>query len=104
MRHVLYLSLPLTLWLVSFSGLYGVHGLACSAAWGSQSGPVGLTLGQVVLFAAGGTAILVQMAGLALLARTAPGFARRISLALAAVALVATVWTALPIFLLPICQ
>lgn len=108
MKDVLRLSLPLTLWLIWFSGLYGLHGLVCAGTWGALPGPGGLSLGRAALLAAATGALGTQGLALALLGHArlgaAPGFPRRASLSLAAVALLATAWTSLPVALLPTCQ
>ena len=103
MRDVLRLSLPLTLWLISFSALYALHGLVCAGAWGATPGPGNLAWGRIALVALGLAAVLLQTAAIVLLARSTAGFIRTTSLALAVVALVATAWTAAPAALLPLC-
>jgi hypothetical protein len=107
MRDVLRLSLPLTLWLITFSALYGLHGLICAGNWGADPGLGSLPLGRTALLAAAAVALLTQGAMIFLLfgsrVGAASGFLRQTSLALAVVALVATVWTVVPIALLPTC-
>lgn len=97
MSTVLRISLPLTLWLASFSAVYGLHGLICSSRW------VPLFenwTGRAVLIAAAVLAIAVQAA--LLFALRSPRWAtsdrtmQRVSLTLAAAALVASIWTLLP--------
>jgi hypothetical protein len=101
MKDVLRLSLPITLWLISFSGLYGLHALICAGALPDPA------LGRLALVAAASLAILLQILALLTLRSHRFGsdtaFARRVGLALASVALVATAWTALPVAVLPIC-
>lgn len=100
MKDVLRLSLPLTLWLISFSALYGLHAVICALEWGED--------GRVLLLAAGSLVVLTQGIALLLLLGNRfgakPGFARTASLSLATVALVAAVWTSAPVLLLPMCQ
>lgn len=107
MSQVLRLSLPLSVWIVAFSGLYALHGLVCALGWGAVPGPFGLTLGRAVLIAAWGLAILAQAALLAIEASPRlglpPGFARRVTVTLAVVALVAAVWTLFPVAALSLC-
>ncbi|MEQ8292824.1 MAG: hypothetical protein RIA08_11520 [Roseovarius sp.] len=97
MNSVLRLSLPLTLWLASFSAVYGLHGLLCSDRWNA---PVDEGTLRGLLILATVAAILVQI--LLMLALRSPRWPetdptlRRISLVLAAVALASTVWTLLP--------
>jgi hypothetical protein len=108
MKDVLRLSLPLTLWLISFSALYGLQGLVCAAEWYVLPGPGGMAWGRVVVLAAVAAAVLLQ-AGVLLLvgARQASAemdFMRGATLGLAVVALLATVWTSVPIVVLPLCE
>jgi hypothetical protein len=107
MTDVTRLSLPLTLWIISFSAIYGLHGLACAGGWALEEGPAGLSWGRAVLLAAGLAAVAVQALGVLALARppwgAPPGFLRRTSLSLAVVSLLATAWTALPVAVLPLC-
>jgi hypothetical protein len=107
MRDVLRLSLPLTLWLITFSAVYGLHGLICAGNWGALPGLGSLTLGRTVFLAAAAAAILTQGAMIFLLFGSrfggASAFLRQTGLALAVIALVATVWTVIPITLLPTC-
>jgi hypothetical protein len=106
MKDVLRLSLPLTLWLIGFSALYGLQGLVCSGDWGA--GPEDLASGRIVLLAAVVAAVLVQGGMLFLLGATragaAPGLMRSVSLALAAIALIATLWASVPVAVLPLCE
>jgi hypothetical protein len=107
MTDILRLSLPLTVWLISFSAVYGLHGGLCAAGWDTWPGPGGLTWGRSALLAAAALAVLTQTLLLWLLATprfgAAPGFLRQTSLSLAAVALIATLWTHAPMAALPLC-
>ncbi len=107
MTEVLRLALPLTLWLISFSALYGLHGVVCAADWPLAPGPSGIAWGRLALLAGAAAAILVQLAALVALGWTrlgpAPGFMRRTTLTLAAAALIAAIWTSLPAAVLPVC-
>lgn len=97
MSAVLRISLPLTLWLASFSAVYGLHGLICSSRWAPL---VEDWMGRVVLIGAAIVAIAVQ--GALFLALRSPKWAtpdrtiQRTSLTLAIAALVASVWTLFP--------
>ena len=108
MKDVLRLSLPLTFWLIGFSAIYGLQGVVCSGGWGTAPGPGGMAWGRVVLLAAVVAAVLVQAGTLVLLGATraaaAPGLLRNVSVALAAIVLIATVWTSMPVALLPLCE
>jgi hypothetical protein len=107
MTQVLRLSLPLTVWIVAFSGVYGLHGLVCALGWGAVPGPFGLTLGRAVLIAAWALAILAQAALLAIEASPRHGlprgFPRTVTITLAIVALVAAIWTLFPVAALSLC-
>ncbi|WP_249218996.1 hypothetical protein [Loktanella sp. SALINAS62] len=97
MNAVLRLSLPLTVWLASFSAVYGLHGLLCSDR-GSML--LGNGMGRALLILATVAAIVVQAVLLAALRsrrwRDPDPTLQRISLGLAIVAFVSTVWTLLP--------
>ena len=108
MRDVLRLSLPLTMWIISFSALYGAQAGLCTMDWSDQPAPFGLSAGRIALLVIAGAAVLAQVAALALLATerfgSSSAFVRKVSIALATVALIATVWTALPVTFLPLCD
>ncbi|MDD9739730.1 hypothetical protein PVW47_08070 [Marinovum sp. SP66] len=98
MSSLLRIALPLTLWLASFSAIYGLHGLLCSSRWALA----GVDLpGRGLLIAAAALAILLQVALiLALRASVWPesnAVIRHISLGLGVVALVSTLWTLIPV-------
>jgi hypothetical protein len=99
MTSVLRLSLPLTLWLVGFSGLYALQGFACSRHWPDGSDP------RLVLIGAASVFVILQGLALAVvLARPARAiFVQATATALAAAALAAAVWTSLPVLALSIC-
>lgn len=105
MIDILRISVPLTVWLASFSAVYGIEGLVCSRRW-AESG-LDLQTGRVALIAAWMLAIALQIAFL--LALRAPrlaspsGFVQGVSLALAVTALVATVWTLFPVVATSLC-
>lgn len=97
MRSLLRLALPLTLWLASFSAIYGLGGLLCSSRWS----PVADDTTRLTLLALAAMAAVVLQAGLVLALRSPrwqdPDTAlRRASLVLAVAALVSTIWTLLP--------
>ncbi|GAD57275.1 hypothetical protein [Limimaricola cinnabarinus] len=105
MITVLRLSLPLAIWLASFSGVYGLHGLMCSSRWAGP--PIGLSERGLLI----GAAILaIAVQSLCLVVLRAPKWRdpdpamRRIGLALAAIALVAAIWTLLPPTVLASCM
>ncbi|GGF76075.1 hypothetical protein GCM10011402_31050 [Paracoccus acridae] len=105
MKDILRLSLPLSVWIAAFSGVYGLEGVVCSDR-GAGAG-LGLGQGRAVLVVAWVVAIAVQV-GLIFGLRT-PRFAsaqpwvQRVSMILACVALVATVWSLLPVVTTSLC-
>lgn len=99
MNDILRLSLPLTVWLAAFSGVYGLHGLVCSPRW-AQAG-LGPDAGRMALVLAALLALVVQAALLLALRQprfASPSrFAQWVTGALGIVAIVATVWTLIPV-------
>lgn len=105
MKDILRLSVPLTVWIAAFSGVYGLQALICSGGWDWLAPDAGAR--RLVLTAAWLGAVALQ--ALMLLAlRSRPfaspsSFVRRVSLILAATALVATLWTLFPAAASPAC-
>jgi hypothetical protein len=105
MSDILRLSVPLTAWLAAFSAVYGLQGLICSPRW-AEAG-LGLEAGRWALLLAAALSLAAQLA--LLLSLRHPRFAARsdfvrgLSLGLAVVALVATVWTLMPILTTTAC-
>ena len=99
MTEILRLSLPITLWLIGFSAVYGLQGLSCS-----RHGSDDLNV-RAVLLAAVVAAIVVQVVALATVLRapSRSGFVQATATALAVTALVAAVWTLLPALTTSVC-
>jgi hypothetical protein len=99
MTNVLRLALPFTVWIIGFCAVYALQGLSCSRHW-----PMAMD-GRTALIAAGALFILVQAAILgAILSRpTASDFVQRTATILATAAVVAAVWTSLPVLTLTLC-
>jgi len=99
MTDILRISGPLTAWLAAFSAIYGLQGLVCSPRW-AEAG-LDLAAGRTALVLAAALGVAVQVVLLLALRRSGPparlDFARRLSHALAVVALVASVWTSIPV-------
>jgi hypothetical protein len=97
---VLRISIPLTVWLASFSAIYGLHGLACSANWTSAAF-LGLPLARAALVAAWIAAIALQLGLVFAMKSHQFGsrslFVRWISVTLSLAALVASLWTLFPV-------
>lgn len=99
MIEMLRLSVPLTIWITGFSALYGLQGLTCSRHW-----PDDLDA-RTVLLVAGGVAVAIQGIGLAAI-RLAPSpsrFVQRAATVLAVAALIAAIWTMLPVLAVSAC-
>jgi hypothetical protein len=107
MTDVIRLSLPLTAWLVSFSAVYGLHGIVCSSQWSATPSFAGLSQGRLVMLAAFVFAIVIQAAIFAFLWSErfggASGLMRWTSLTLAVAGLIAVPWTLFPVAALSLC-
>lgn len=105
MTDILRISLPLTVWIAAFSAVYGLEGIVCSGRWAAAG--LGPDQGRAALIAAWAVAIAMQV-GLILWLRM-PRFAsdlpwvQRVGTILAWVALVATVWSLMPVATASIC-
>jgi hypothetical protein len=102
MIDILRIAAPLTLWLASFSAIYGLEGAVCSDT------RVAAALGdRAILLAAALAGAVLQVC--VLLALRSPGwashsaFVRRLSVTLAATALVAALWTFMPVAATSLC-
>lgn len=99
MTDLLRISVPLTVWLAAFSAVYGLQGLVCSPRW-AEAG-LDLATGRGALLIAWASAVALQVAILLTLRlprlASPSRFVQWTSLALAVVALVATLWTLLPV-------
>ncbi len=98
MMGALAVSLPLLLWMIGFSGIYGLHGATCATG----GTPLSVGLPAVVAVTA---ALQIGLLAWILLGapRRLPTFQRRLSRTLAFVASAATLWTGVPVFVLPLC-
>lgn len=102
MRDVLRISIPFTLWLVSFSALYGLHGLVCSERWPASLGP-----GAGTAALAGAAILAIGLQAACIFALRAPQalspLPGRLVQILAVAALFAMVWTAVPVIMTSAC-
>lgn len=105
MTDLFRLFAPITLWLASFSAVYGLNGLVCSWRWAD----FGLTepQGRIALIAAWLIAIAVQTAVVFVLraprfVSTSPLVAQS-SFWLSVVAVVSMVWTLFPVVVTSTC-
>jgi hypothetical protein len=92
------------MWLVSFSAVYGLHGIICSGALPWLSEP---DWARRALLTAWAAAVLLQIGALLAVLRPGlggqPSLVERIGVGLGVVALVAVVWTLFPVAVVPSC-
>jgi hypothetical protein len=99
MIEILRLSLPITVWLTGFSAVYALQGLACSRHW-----PVDLDARSMLLGAWFIGCVLQALSLMAILYAPSPSpFMQKSAIALAVTALVAAVWTMMPVIVASIC-
>lgn len=102
MTDILRIAVPLTLWLAGFSAVYGLEGLVCSERWPASGPPA-----RAVLLAAAAVAVALQIGVFFALRSSRYGsaspFARRLGVTLAATALVAAVWSFIPVATTSLC-
>lgn len=99
MIEILRLSVPITVWLAGFSAIYALQGLSCSRHWPSDLDS------RPILLAAWIVAIGFQLLALlaVLYAPSASRFVQRAATTLAVIALVAAVWTMIPVLAASLC-
>ncbi|MGK9054260.1 hypothetical protein [Neorhizobium petrolearium] len=95
MNDILRISLPLTVWLASFSAVYGLQGLSCSQRWMMVLPPRGTLLVAWAMVVAM-QVILLLLLRIRRFASPSP-FVQRLSVSLAVVALLASIWTLFPV-------
>jgi hypothetical protein len=96
MRQILFMSSGVVIWALHFGAIYGLTGLACARGW-QEVVPPGVALATVV---AAILALAVLVAGW----RRRAQFESWMTAGIAALALVAIVWEALPVLIVPICR
>lgn len=99
MIEILRLSLPVSVWITGFSAVYALQGLSCSRHWPAD------VEARPVLLAAWAVAIAVQAVVLmaVLYAPSRSRFVQTAGVTLAAAALVAAVWTMMPVLAASVC-
>ena len=99
MIEILRLSLPISFWAIGFSAVYALQGLSCSRHWPTDFDA------RPILLAAWAVAIAVQALSLmaVVYAPSSSRFVQATSLAIAIAALVAAVWTMLPVLTASTC-
>lgn len=96
MRQILFMSSGVVIWALHFGTIYGLTGLACARGWQSLV-PPGIALATAL---AAILACAVLVAGW----RGRAQFESWMTAGIAALALVAIVWEALPVLVVPICR
>ena len=96
MRQLLFMSSGVVIWALHFGAIYGLTGLACARGW-QEMVPPGIGLATVV---AAILAVAVVVAGW----RRRAQFESWMTAGIAALALVAILWEALPVLIVPICR
>ena len=99
MIEILRLSLPISLWVTGFSAVYALQGLSCSRHWPSDIDA------QPILLVAWAVAIAIQALSLmAVVYVPSPSrFVQATAIAIAIAALVAAVWTMVPVLTASVC-
>ena len=99
MIEILRLSLPMTIWVTGFSAVYALQGFTCSRHWPDD------LWARPVLLAAWAACVGLQVLGLVAV-RRAPStsrFVQTAATALAGTALLAAVWTLMPVLAVSEC-
>jgi hypothetical protein len=99
MIEILRLSLPISLWITGFSAVYALQGLSCSRHW-----PTDIDA-RPVLLAAWAVAVAVQALSLMAVVYTPSPlrFVQTTAIAISISALVAAVWTMMPVLTVSVC-
>lgn len=103
MNDILRISLPLTVWIAAFSAVYGLEGIVCSDGWIAAG--FGPGHGRAALIAAWTAAIALQVVLIIRLRKPSPSlpWVQRVGTILAVAALVATVWSLMPVVTASLC-
>ena len=96
MRQLFFMSSGAVIWALHFGAIYGLTGLACARGW-QAAVPPGIALATVV---AAILALAVLVAGW----RRRAQFESWMTAGIAALALLAILWEALPVLIVPICR
>jgi hypothetical protein len=94
-RQILFMSAGVALWALHFAAIYGLSALACAR------GRPELVLPSVVIATTLAAAATIAVLGVGLRGRAR--FESWLASGIAALALVAIVWEALPVLIVPIC-
>lgn len=99
MIEILRLSVPITVWLTGFSAVYALQGISCSRHWPSDLDARPILLAAWIV--AVGLQLLTLMA--VLYAPSPSRFVQTTAKTLAVIALVAAVWTMMPVLVASVC-
>jgi hypothetical protein len=100
MTEILRLSLPISIWIVGFCAVYALQGLSCSRHW-----PPDLDA-RLILLLAWAVAVVFQAMSLwlVLYAPSTSRFVQTAATGIAGTALLAAVWTMMPVTVATVCQ
>ena len=103
MRDSLRLSVPITVWLMSFSAVYGLHGLVCSERLPYADAATRHLLILTAILAVSTQAVFLWGLNSKRWGSPHP-FIRTTSIILGVVALISTIWTLFPVAFMSICM
>jgi hypothetical protein len=99
MTEVLRLSMSMTVWLIGFSAVYALQGLACSRHW-----PADIEARPILIVAWAVVVVLQALIMVVLLSYPSRSrYVQTVTVALAATGIVAAIWTFMPIAAASIC-
>ena len=93
MKEIMRLSLPITLWLVGFSAVYALQGFSCSRHWPDH------LAARPLLIASWISVVLIQVFSLAIIlyVPSTSRFLQKTAVTIAVTAVVAALWTSMPV-------
>lgn len=100
MTEILRLSLPISIWLMGFSAVYALQGLSCSRHWPTDFEARPFLLAVCVV----AVAFQVLCLRVILYAPSVSRFVQTTATTVAVTALVATIWTLLPVLVSSVCS
>ena len=99
MIEILRLSLPISIWLTGFSVVYALQGLSCSRHW-----PTDIDARPVLLAVWAVTIAVQALCLMAVVYAPSPSrFVQTTAVAIAGTALLAAVWTLMPVLTASVC-
>ncbi len=94
------LSLPVMVWLMGFSAVYALQGLSCSRHWPAEVAARPVLIATWIIAVGVQALILIAM----LYAPSPSRFIQTTAIALAVTALVAAIWTLMPVLAVSVCR